>query len=450
MINQVDSNLSITDEVAQKLSLKANFSWVLVGNIIYQACQWGILSLMTKLVAPDIVGVYAFGLAVTTPVIIFSNMDLRAVQATDTGEKENKFGDYLGLRLITSSFAFLIIIILLSSGSYSNETTWVIFFVGLSKTFESISDVFYGFFQQHERMDRLSKSQMVRGILSLGGMSIGLYLTHNIVWGSCMMAILGIFPIIAFDIRYAINQINDNLLWKNRDQNINPKILSSLSPRWDKKKMLTITRLGLPLGITMMLISLNTNIPRYLIERILGTRELGIFASLMSGMVAGRFGVNALVQSVIPRLAKLYSNGNRGGFVKLLLRVASINAAGGLLGVGAAILWGRRILLLLFTKEYAAYSDLFVWVMIAGLIFYIYSILGAGMTAAHYFSIQPFLLITTIVVSLSGGLVLIPRFGIYGAVFSVIASAAIQLLIGIAIIIFIISKNHPVVAIATD
>src|SRR2546425_157717 len=71
-----------TDLVAPR-SLRANFSWTLAGNVVYAACQWGMLIVLARLGSPTMLGQFALGLAVTTPVIIFANLQLRAVQTTD-------------------------------------------------------------------------------------------------------------------------------------------------------------------------------------------------------------------------------------------------------------------------------------------------------------------------------------------------------------------------------
>ena len=39
-------------------------------------------------------------------------------------------------------------------------------------------------------------------------------------------------------------------------------------------------RLALPLGFVMMLASLGTNVPRYVVEHRLGVRELGVFSAV--------------------------------------------------------------------------------------------------------------------------------------------------------------------------
>lgn len=148
------------------LSLRKNFSWTLIGNIIYFASQFGILIILAKLGTTQMVGRFSLGLAIRAPVMIFANMALRPVQATDA-KREYLFCDYLGLRLITTFLALLVIATISFIGGYGKETSLVILIVGIAKAFEAISDVYYGPLQQHERMDRIAKSLMIKGPLAL-------------------------------------------------------------------------------------------------------------------------------------------------------------------------------------------------------------------------------------------------------------------------------------------
>ena len=83
-----------------ELSLRLNFAWTFVGNVVYAGCQWGMLVVLAKLGSPARVGEFALALAVTAPILMFTNLALRAVQATDS-RQEYTFGDYLGLRLLS-------------------------------------------------------------------------------------------------------------------------------------------------------------------------------------------------------------------------------------------------------------------------------------------------------------------------------------------------------------
>ena len=105
----VISTPTMTTEAVQPpgaRSLRANFSWTFVGNVIYAACQWAMLVVLAKLGSPEIVGQFALGLAITAPVIMLTNLQLRAVQATDA-KRAYSFGDYLGLRLAVTPLALL-------------------------------------------------------------------------------------------------------------------------------------------------------------------------------------------------------------------------------------------------------------------------------------------------------------------------------------------------------
>src|ERR1700740_1776860 len=94
----------ITTNEQGKPTLRSDFSWTLVGNAIYAGGQFAILMLLAKLVRPEMVGQYALGLAVVYPVMMFTNLQLRAVMTSDTRQKV-AFGHYLGLRLVTTLLA---------------------------------------------------------------------------------------------------------------------------------------------------------------------------------------------------------------------------------------------------------------------------------------------------------------------------------------------------------
>src|SRR5690606_20475603 len=82
-------------------SLRRNFAWTFAGNSVYMASQWGMLVVLAKLGSPSVVGQFAYALAIVSPAILFGNLQLRAILATDI-ETEYEFGDYVALRLLTS------------------------------------------------------------------------------------------------------------------------------------------------------------------------------------------------------------------------------------------------------------------------------------------------------------------------------------------------------------
>src|SRR4051794_5754943 len=84
--------------------LRTDFVWTFVGNVVYSSSQWGILILLAKLGTPEHVGQYSLGVAICTPVFMFTNLQLRSIQASDVNRKCS-FGDYLGFRLLATAIA---------------------------------------------------------------------------------------------------------------------------------------------------------------------------------------------------------------------------------------------------------------------------------------------------------------------------------------------------------
>ncbi|MBD2339181.1 oligosaccharide flippase family protein [Calothrix sp. FACHB-156] len=406
-------------------TLKHNFSWTFIGNTVYAGCQWGMLVVLAKLGSPEMVGQFTLGLAVTAPVIMFTNLQLRAVQATDA-KQQYLFSDYLGLRLLGTTLALIVIAAITLMSGYQLQTSLIVLLVGLAKAFESISDVYYGLIQQHERMDRMAISLMIKGLLSLLLLGMGVYISGQLMWGVVGLVLAWAVVLVTYDIRSGTYILSSQKF--------------AQKPRLHLQTLSKLIWLALPMGFVMMLISLNTSIPRYFIDGYLGQRELGVFAAISYLMVAGNMVVNALGQSASPRLAKYYVAGNQVAFRTLLLQLVGIAALMGGVGVVIVLLAGQEILTLLYRPEYAQYTDVFVWLMIAASIEYIASFLGYGMTAARYFRVQMPLFASVTTASAIVCLWLIPIWGLQGAAIALIVSAIVQASFSWGVIIHALHK----------
>lgn len=412
------------------ITLRRNFSWTFIGNLIYSGCQWGMLVVLAKLGNPEMVGTFTLGLAVTAPVMMFSNLQLRDIQTTDA-KNHYLFNDYLGLRLITTGLALPIILWITLATGYKGETAIVIILIGFAKGLESISDVFYGLLQKHEKMDRMAVSVMMKGPLSLLMLSIGTYISGSIVWGVVGLVIAWACILLIWDIpsyRWLINkftsegEIPDSLEGK------------TATPRWQLGTIRRLIWLSLPLGLVMMLISLNANIPRYFLEHSLGKKELGVFAALAYLIVAGNMVVSALGGAARPRLAKYYAGGNVSAYQKLLFQLVAIACLLGLSGILVAWVAGGQILTIVYQPEYAKYTELLIWLMVTAGIGYVSSFLGEGMTAARYFRTQIPLFIIVTSTSAIASCWFIPRNGLKGAVIALMIAEIIRIIFTLGVI----------------
>lgn len=407
---------------AAPLSLRRNFSWTFAGNVVYAASQWGVLVVIARLGTPEMVGQFALALAITAPVIMFANLQLRAVQATDA-RRAYAFADYLGLRLLTTAAALALIAAVALLSGYRAETALVILFVGFAKSCEALSDIVFGLLQQRERMDRIAKSLMIEGPATLAAMAAVLALTGSIAAAAAAMALVWLLQLLLYDARSAARILR---AWPR--------------PRWHWPTLRRLAWLALPLGVTMLLISLNTNIPRYIMERSRGPAELGIFAALSYLIVAGSTVVAALGQAASPRLAAYYADANTRAFRALLLKLAGIGALLGAAGVTVALLLGEPLLALIYGPAYAAHADVFALVMLAAGIGYVGSFLGYGMTAARFFAAQAPLFAVVVSATTLAALALIPSLGLRGAALALIVSFSVQLTASLALNLYALRR----------
>jgi O-antigen/teichoic acid export membrane protein len=421
-----------TDTHSAGLSLRKNFTWTFAGNAVYAASQWGILVLLAKLSSPEMVGQFALGLAITAPVILFANLQLRSVQATDA-RHEYRFADYLGLRLLTTLLAYGVIVGIVVLSGYRGETALVVMLIGLAKSFEAVSDVIFGLLQQHERMDRIAKSLMIEGPLTLAVMGIILYLTGSIVWAAAGMAAVWGLQLALYDFRSAF------LILRAQSPGSEWHLIR---PRVDFHSLRHLSWLALPLGFVAMLISLNANIPRYFVESFLGKEKLGIFAALAYVMVAQNVLMNALGQSAMARLSKHYVNHERPAFIGLVIKLIGIGAIVSMLVILAALIVGREFLTLLYGAEYAEQLQVFIWLMIAAGLANIVSFLNYAITSARQFRLQLPLAGIAVTTTTLICLWLVPSYGLFGVVISTTISLTLQACISLAAIIIILGREY--------
>jgi len=402
-------------------SLRRNSIWTVAGNLTYAACQWGILVALAKLGSPEMVGQFAIGLAITAPIVMLTNLQLRAVQATDAHEQFS-FSTYIGLRLVTTTMALTATVVIALTGGYPAASVMVILLIGTSKSVESISDVAFGLLQRHEQMDRIAISMMAKGVVSLAAVAGVLYVTHSISAAMGALVASCAFVLFTYDIPQAAKVIHPRLEWK-------PRAFRQLA------------MVGLPLGIVMLLVSMNTNVPRYFLERLQGQSELGVFAALAYIPVGGNLIVTAVGQAITPRLASYYASHDYRAFIRLLWRFILVAAAAGLAMLGICWLWGGPIISTLYGPAYVR-EGLLLRICWGGAVGFVGSTLGFGMTAARRFRIQLPIFVVVGCVTVMMCFLLIPRYQLDGAAWALLSASGVQFVLSAGAIVHAL-KDRP-------
>src|SRR5712664_3218432 len=405
-------------EQSEGSSLCADFSWAFVGNAVYAGGQFAMLMLLTKLVRPEFVGQYALGLALVYPVMMLANMQLRSVMNSSAGDRA-QFGHYLSLRLLTTFAAFAVIFGITRLLRYDWELTGVVLMVGVAYGIETISDVYYARLQLHDRMVEISKSLIARALLSLLGLAVATYVSGSLLRGDAGVLLARASVLFGYDICERTHGLCGQSKWSSRND--------ALTPRFNLKVQRELLWFSLPLGIVVLLTTLNSSVPSYFIKHTLWERDLGIFSAIGFMISVGNMAVVSLGQSAFTRLARSYATGNLAAFGSLLGKLLAFGAMLGVCGMIISKLAGREILTILFRPEYAERADLLPWIMAVGGVLFMAQFLGFGMTAAGYYNSQVILNILANLSLFAACYWFVARQGLLGATFAMLIAAIVQL-----------------------
>lgn len=409
-------------KLVQALSLRANFSWTLAGNLVAYAANWAILAALAKMGTKMAVGQYTDALTVAQPVMIFAQMGLRVVQATDQRES-HRFGSYVAVRISCMALALMVSMAVALWGPFSHAAAPALMVLAVALVLDGFSDVMYGLMQQKECMDRIAVSMIVRNLLALAGVIGGYYLTHSVAWAMVGSAVGYLVVLCTYDTLSASRLLGTTGGRKRR--------LEAWRPVWDRAAMRDIIATGFPLALMSLFILLNTRGPQFIVGRLLGEGALGLFAGVASLYNVGYFVISALCVAAVPRLSQHYTRGEERQFLRIGGALSLAAGGAGVVIFLAGFLWGPKLLATLFTAEFSQAAPALNWMLAGGALFYVSTAIGTVVSSTRSFAPQTVLSGVVAGVAMLGAYLLVPRYGIQGAAYASFVTMAVRLL-GIA------------------
>ena len=231
-------------------------------------------------------------------------MGLREVRSSDT-TGAFRFGDYVGLRFLAAPAALLLMV---ATGVLQSDLMMILLVIvlyALTRCAELISDIIYGLFQVHERMDYIGRSQCLIGPLSLLFLTFGYGLS-----GSLVVAVLG--QVLA---HVAVLVFHDIPVAHRGARRYHWEVFK---PIWDGDALRRLAWQAAPLAFATMMIMVALYYPRVAVEDALGLSALGLFAAIYAMAMSSDRLVHSLGIAVSVRLARHYAAGKLDSFVRLL------------------------------------------------------------------------------------------------------------------------------------
>jgi O-antigen/teichoic acid export membrane protein len=394
-----------------------------MGNMTYTFSQFITLSMLAKFGSALLVADWALAMAIASPLMIFSNLKLRQVLATDA-KREFPIGVYLATRMCTLGLAVLVLVLGALLGPFEAGFRPVLIGVTIAKAGEAMSDLSNGLFIKSEELKWMARSQFMRGVVLMAAILLGVGVANSLAYGMCMLA-FGWWCVAALDHHKARQLAPEEEPWW---------------PEFNLGRVLSVVRVAIPLGLVTMFGNLQRHVPRYFLEIFVSHHAVGIYSGLAYLMAAGNMVMQAVCQATIPRLAKYYAGGNRAAFLWLLARMVALGLTMGAVALVATMAIGGPVLNLIFGPEFAEHVDVLVLIAIAAAISWAYVNVGTAINAMRQYWIQFPIHLCNLAVVTVAGFFLIRAYGLHGAAMALICSAVAVLVLNSIVVAWAINQ----------
>ncbi len=345
-----------------------------LGTITYILSQWVVVSFINKSYTVELAGIYLEALAICAPIMMFAQLGVRVKITTSS----NEFSDFDRELLLVVAVGILGVIIctLYSFLFIDGNIGYIVFFISLTKLIDNVAEVYYGFTQRKGKIYKIAISKGGRSVLFLGSFILSLVFTDDLFIACAVQSIILFIFFFIYDLRL-VNKIS----------------LRKRSGYWSVLKDL------IPMAISMMMVSVNANMPRYLLSAYFGEYYVGIVGSLLYVFIAGSMFFESLSQAMLVPLSNLYRERKFLDFGKVVLCIIIFVV---MVAVSLSLVFynfGEVVLFWLYGDEFVAYRDLFVFLSIVSCFLYLNTVITYVLYAAGERHKQPFIIGLAIIIS---------------------------------------------------
>ena len=185
----------------------------------------------------------------------------------------------------------------------------------------------------------------------------------------------------------------------------------------------------LPVSVSLMVMSLNTSVPRLLLDHMTGAKELGHFAAVSSFISLGAVAVGSLGQSLLQPLSTSIQERKRRTFWLQLIWPMLIIVAICTVGAFVSIPVGPYLLRLVYGPDFVSISPLLFYGSLASGPIFAASIASLGVFAAYLRTAFFWSQLAAAVFSAIGVIAMVPALRLEGVFFALGLSGVFQVVI---------------------
>lgn len=371
-----------------------SLSWTLVGEVLFAAGQFSMLVVMARLGSESVLGRYALGLAIATPLFVLTSLHLRPTFVVSTGDRF-AFGHYLALRMIGTPLALAAVAAWTWVAGHDPATRTMVTMVAVVRSSELISDILLAAPARAEQLRSVGISRALRGVTLVGSVATALAFGATPVAAMSMGAVAGVLVTVLYDLPVA-------------------RQFEPTRPRFEGEALAALAWLAAPVGLAGALLGLTQNMSAYVLEDVGSMAELGRYTAAVSVLFISGVLNMAVGSAAVPRLARLF-DASAARFTRFLVRVVVVVAALNACILGGCVLFGEFYLRLAYGPTMGALHTEVIWAGGIAIAAGVANLLSQTLVATRRFRTQLLVSLSGLLVAVVLALTLIPTRGLTGA-----------------------------------
>lgn len=325
--------------------------WNMAGSMLMAFQSVILLVILSHTMDLAAAGVFTIANANANLFVTIGRFGMRNFQVSDV-KGQFTFAEYRSSRWISVAAMIAVscvyVLIAAFANGYSVEKSMIIIWMCLYKAVDAAEDVYYGEYQQKDRLDVGAKALTLRMVVTMILFSVAVVITRDLLVSMILSTVLT--AVIAFVlIKITAAEFEDTR--------------SRLS---DKKQVMRLMWLCLPLFLGAFLALYIGNAPKYSIDAILSDELQACYGFIaMPVFVIGLLN-NFIFNPLIYKMSCLWNENKIGGFIKRTCIQVLIVCIITLVCIGAAWLCGIPILSWLYNTDLSAYKNELLVMLLGG------------------------------------------------------------------------------------
>ena len=382
--------------------MKKDYFWNTLGVLLQNAISPLLLVVVTRVNGIHDSGLFSFAFSVSIILWSLAMWGGRTYQVSDA-TKEFSARGYIAVRVILGILVMLCASAFVLINGYTPEKAMLILILALLKVLESIADVIYGILQVNGRLYTSGISLTIKTATGLLAFIITILLTRDLLLSSSLLLLANALVIVFFDIPHT--RVAAGIVGRQIKINI----------RNACNEAVAIMKRSSPILAMSLLAVLSINIPRYFLDKY-HESQIGYFGVLAMPIALLTLLITFMLQPNVVQLSQLYSKNIIGEFRRIIVKIMRYTSVIGVITLLGTYLVGVPVLNAIFGIDFADYKAALVVVVLGAIANTIVGIMTNALTIMRHFKLQFITLLTGSLVLVPLCAVLVPLYGLFGAV----------------------------------